>query len=258
MTGERNVDKRATAAAGRSHPLRRGFLRGGAVVLGLTALFVATLTLPQACFSSMRDGASIRVRSDAPIPESAAHVISLAESRIEQSTLFDATQTYPVYFCNDRWRWNYFSGFEGRSRGFQTPLGRAVFLRPARWDENQLTGPDGSDGPRTLDTYIAHEVTHTMVADHIGIVAARRLPAWLAEGYAEYVSRHDAFDYEATRVRFLVGDDGLGARDRYARYLLLVTHLIDREGRDVRDLLESPPDPHAVEARVRAGSARNP
>lgn len=249
MTGE----VRSNAKPGR-RPLRRWPLRGGAALLLLAALYFATLLYPQMFFSWARDGASIHVRSDEPIPESAGRVIARAESKIRQSTLFDATRTYPVYVCNARWRWDYFSGFNGRSRGFQTPLGRAVFLRPARWDENQLAGPDGEDGPRPLDVYMAHEVTHTMVADHIGLIAERRLPVWLREGYAEYVARHDTFDYEATRAALIAGDDGLGAQDRYWKYLLLVTHLLDREGRDVRNVLAAPPDPNEVEARVRAGA----
>lgn len=102
--------------------------------------------------------------------------------------------------------------------------------------------------------YIAHEVTHTMVGDHVGIIAARRLPVWLREGYAEYIARHDTYDYEATRTRFLAGDEGLGAHDRYWKYLLLVTHLLDQEGWDVRTLLDAPPDPDEVEARMRAGT----
>ena len=69
-----------------------------------------------------------------------------------------------------------------------------MFTRAARWDRDQLAGPDESDGPRPLHEYIAHEVTHMMVEDRIGIMASRRLPVWLREGYAEYVARSDSFD----------------------------------------------------------------
>ena len=110
-----------------------------------------------------------------------------------------------------RWRWNYFSGFNGRSRGFQTPLGRASFIRSARWDTGRLAGPDGQDGPRSLDVYIAHEVTHMMVADRIGLMAGRRLPVWLREGYAEYVARHDTFEiFQQPRNNSVIGG---GARN---------------------------------------------
>lgn len=246
----------ANAQPGR-RPWRRWLLRGGAGLLVPAALYLATLLRPQMFFSWAHEGAAIRVLSDEPIPESAAEVVALAESRIHRSPLFDPARSYPVYVCNARWRWNYFSGFEDRSRGFQTPLGRAVFVRPAHWDTNQLAGPDGRDGPRSLDVYIAHEVTHMMVADHLGLLASRRLPVWLREGYAEYVARHDTFDYASTRARLIAGDEELGARDRYWKYLLLVTHLLDREGLSVRAVLSAPPDPDEVEARVRAdGTAR--
>lgn len=229
-------------------------LRGGGALFALAASYLATLLYPRMLFSWARHGASIHMHSDEPIPESAAEVIARAESRIRSSPLFDPTRTYPVYVCNARWRWNYFSGFEGRSRGFQTPLGRASFIRAARWETNHLAGPDGRDGPRSLDVYLAHEITHMMVADHIGLIAGRRLPVWLREGYAEYVARHDTFDYEVTRARFLAGDETLGRHDRYWKYLLLVTHLLDREGRDPITVLDGPPDRDDVEARVRAGS----
>ena len=95
-----------------------------------------------------------------------------------------------------------------------------------------------------------------MVADVLGLMAGGRLPVWLREGYAEYVARHDTFDYEATRARFLAGDKTLGSGDRYWKYLLVVTHLLDREGREPRTVLNDPPDLDEVEARVRAGTTR--
>jgi hypothetical protein len=245
-----------TGDAERAKPERRRrkrwLLRGGAALLLLAVLYFATLLHPQMFFPGAYAGASIHVRSDELIAEGAAEVIVLAESRIRRSPLFDPARTYPVYVCNTRWRWNYFSGFDGRSRGFQTPLGRASFIRAARWAENGLAGPDGRNGPRSLDVYIAHEVTHMMLADHFGLIAERRLPVWLREGYAEYVARRDSFDYEATRARFLAGDETLGSGDRYWKYLLLVTQLLDREGLDARDVLSAPPDADEVEARVRA------
>jgi hypothetical protein len=246
-------DARVDTQPRRGRLLRRWLSRSALALLVLLGLYFTTLMRPQLFFSWARDGVAIRVHSDETIPDAALGVISLAESRIRGSTLFVATRSYPVYVCNARWHWNYFSGFNARSRGFQTALGRAAFIRPARWESNQLAGPDGRDGPRSLDRYIAHELTHMMVADHIGIIAARRLPVWLREGYAEYVARRDSFDYAATRAQLLAGDEEFATRDRYWKYLLLVTHLLDREGMDLRVLLNAPPDALEVETRIRAG-----
>jgi hypothetical protein len=184
-------------------------------------------------------------------------VVARAEAKIQSSALFDSQRVYPVYVCNSTWRWNYFSGFNGQSRAFETFMGRAAFTRRARWDANQLVGPDGSDGARPLDAYIAHEIAHMMVADHLGALGAGRLPKWVSEGYAEYVARRDTFNYDEARSRLLAGDEAFVTRrrDRYLKYLLFATHLLDREGWSVRRLLHDPPNADDVEARIRAGAS---
>jgi len=170
-------------------------------------LYIVTLLHPQLFFRWARAGAAIQVRSDQPIPNSAMVVVARAEAKIQSSALFDSQRVYPVYVCNSTWRWNYFSGFNGQSRAFETFMGRAAFTRRARWDANQLVGPDGSDGARPLDVYIAHEIAHMMVADHLGAFGAGRLPSWVSEGYAEYVARRDTFNYDEARLRLLAGDE---------------------------------------------------
>jgi hypothetical protein len=228
-------------------------VKSAAASLALGVVYFTTLLRPQLFFSWARRGATIDLRSDAAIPDSAARTVALAESKIQKSPLFDRARRYPIYICNARWRWNYFSAFNHRSRAFQTPLGRAVFTRAAVWNRNQLAGPTGRDGPRTLDVYMAHEVTHMMVEDHVGIIRANSLPAWLREGYAEYVARRDTFDYRGTRARLIPGNEDLVFRrsDPYLKYLLLVTHLLEHEALDVDSLLNDPPDREEVEARTR-------
>jgi hypothetical protein len=135
------------------------------------------------------------------------------------------------------------------------PVGRAVFTRPAHFEHDRMVGPHGTETPneRTLAYFFAHEVTHTLTADFLGALPYRALPAWVREGYADYVARADTFDYEATRALFLAGDRTLDpARSGlYLRYVLLVAHLLDREHWTPEALLRSPPDRAALETRIR-------
>lgn len=86
--------------------------------------------------------------------------------------------------CNARWRRNYFSGFDGRSRGFQTPpLGGAVFLRRALYVQRAMAATAGAGGmslrtdstcenpaarmaPRSLASHAA--VSASVAPRHIG------------------------------------------------------------------------------------------
>jgi hypothetical protein len=55
-------------------------------------------------------------------------------------------------------------------------------------------------GDRTLTYYIAHELAHTMVARRIGRRSYHALAPWQQEGYADYVGKGGAFDFDAARA----------------------------------------------------------
>ncbi len=130
-----------------------------------------------------------------------------------------------------------------------------MFFRPARLDGDTMIGASGREagGERTLGYYVAHEVTHTMTADRMGL-AYYDLPVWVREGYADYVGRGETFDYARVRRQLL---DGVRETDpasgHYLRYVLFVAHELDVRGTSVDALLRRPRPIDEVEADVRAG-----
>src|SRR4029077_9807876 len=88
------------------------------------------------------------------------------------------------------------------------PFTTNVFMRNSIIDENALIGPSGNraSGERTLDYFIAHEITHTLTGQAIGKLAYAVLPEWKREGYADYVAKQSAFDYEEAKRAFLAND----------------------------------------------------
>ncbi len=226
-------------------------------VIALAAAYVALLVFPSPLFAHARTGRFLTVHADAPIPASADAVIADAEARVERSALFVPGASHDVYVCQSSWRWRLVSNRAFGSGAFaMAPIGRSVFTRPAHFDRDRLVGPSGHETPgeRTLAYFLAHEITHTLTADRMGL-AFFELPAWVREGYADYVGRGPAFDYEGTRALLLAGDRTLdpAASGLYLRYVLLVAHLLDREGWPVEALLARPPARVVLEARVREG-----
>jgi hypothetical protein len=239
--------------------LRKVLARSVLVVAIASAAYVALLIHPDPLFAHTREGRAIVLHADEPIPDGAARVLALAEAKVRRSPLFDRTRDYHVYACQAPWRYRFFALHRANTGGVAyAPIGRAVFLRRSKLGENQMIGPSGrtiTDG-RTLDYYVAHEVTHTMTADYLGPRASYALPIWVREGYADYVGRGDTFDYDDARARLVRGDPlaSPAASGHYLRYALLVAHLLDRESWSVERLLRSPPDPAEVERRVRRGA----
>jgi hypothetical protein len=220
--------------------------------------WAALLARPAPLFAYGYDGASIGVHADAPIPPEAAEVVRLAEAKLARSPLFDPAQRYDVYLCSTAWRWSLFTGGNAQSGGVTHPITGSVFLRRPAFDRNRATQASGREAPgeRTLDYYLAHEVGHAMTGRALGPLAAWRLPAWVREGYADYLGRGPGFDPDDARAA-LLGAPRVASRaqsGQYLTYALLVAQLLEREGWTVERLLHEPPPRDEVEARVRQGT----
>ncbi|MBO0863349.1 MAG: hypothetical protein J2P21_33620 [Chloracidobacterium sp.] len=124
-----------------------------------------------------------------------------------------------------------------------------------------MISPSGNrvSGERTLDYFIAHEITHTLTAELVGAIAYHRLPQWKREGYADYVGKGEAFNYDEAKRAFLAGDPKMdwAKSGLYWRFHLLVAHLLDKQHWSVRRLLEDPIEQQVVEDEIRASAVRS-
>lgn len=229
----------------------------GLAVGALTLVAYALLLLdPSPLFAhTLRRGALI-AHVDAPIPEALGDTLEEASRRLARSPLFDASRTHDLYFCQSDWRWRLFSHWNQGAAGFAlAPLSRVVFLRRAQLDRDRMIGPSGRvvPGERTLAYYVAHEATHTITADHLGL-AYHDLPVWVREGYADYVARAETFRYGRVRQQLLEGvRESDPASGHYLRYVLLVAHELDVRGTILEQLLTAPRAQRVVEEEVRRG-----
>jgi hypothetical protein len=125
------------------------------------------------------------------------------------------------------------------------PITSNVFLRDAKVGDNRLISPRGTPVPgvRTLDYFIAHEITHELTGHATGPVRFARLPQWVREGYADCVGKGGSFDYDEARRAFLSGAPEMDWKKSglYWRYHLLVASLLDHQGWSVVRLLEDSP-----------------
>jgi hypothetical protein len=219
--------------------------------------YSALLCIPQPLFSFSVRAGSLILHSDQPFSAVAAtHVLELAEAKLASSPIYSSGQDHNVFICNSRWRQILFFNKDYGVGGVAPyPLTANVFLRDALIEDNRLISPRGIpvSGDRTLDYFIAHEVTHQLTGHAIGPVRYYRLPQWVREGYADYVGKGNSFDYDAAKRAFLAGAPEMDWQRSglYWRFHLLVAYLLDRQGWSVPRLLQDPPLQEVVEAAVR-------
>jgi hypothetical protein len=232
-------------------------------IVGLAILFVSYLALlcyPGLFFRHAFTRGGITVFSDEPIPpDSAGRILAEVERRLSRSPLAtpERMRDLRIYVCNRRWRFVLFANFRHRAAGLAYGLlNDNIFLRAVRFDANRLLRPSGEEVPgvRTLVYYMAHELTHVLVARELGIVKQWRLPAWKNEGYADLLAKGGDFDYERVRAQFRRKERELDPRlsGLYLRYHLLVAYLLEHRGVGVRDLLSREFVPARLEEEILA------
>jgi hypothetical protein len=159
--------------------------------------------------------------------------------------------------CNRRWRFVLFANFRHRVAGLAySAFTENVFLRAAHFDADRLIGPSGREvpGERTLTYYMAHELTHVLLARELGSLRQWLLPYWKNEGYADLLAKGGDFDYERAREHFRRGAPELDWKRSglYLRYHLLVAYLLERRGLGVYDMLRDEFDPARLEQEILA------
>lgn len=239
-------------------PTKKFWLRITSAALGIFALYWALLCFPQSFFRSSVSANNLSLYSDQPFSaEEGKTVLETVEAKLAASPLYSADQHHTAFICNARWRQRLFFNHKYGVGGVNYyPFTSNVFLRDAEIEENRLISPSGNKvpGDRTLDYFIAHEITHTLTCQAVGSFAYYRLPEWVREGYADYVAKGSAFNYDEARRAFLADAPEM---DRwksglYLRYHLLVAHLLDRQHWSVQRLLEEHPEQNMVEDALRA------
>lgn len=225
----------------------------------LLAAYCLLLSFPQPFFAYSVKAGNLVLHADAPFPEEAGRIVlRLAAAKLARSPLASQSLQHHVYLCQARWRQRLFFNIDYGVGGVAPyPFSPNVFLRDAGVADNRLIGPSGNPvpGDRTLDYYIAHEVTHQLTGRALGPFAYARLPQWVREGYADYVGKGIGFQYEEAKKALLANDAAMDWQRSglYLRFHLLVAHSLDKRGITVGQLLTNPPQQETVEAEVRAG-----
>lgn len=235
---------------------KSAFFRIAAASLMLVAAYSALLCFPEPFFAFSLRADHLILHSDQPLAGPAAqHVLKLAQAKLAASPLYSSRQDRHVFICNARWRQMlFFNKDYGVGAVAPYPVTANVFLRDARVADDRLLSPRGTPvpGDRTLDYFIAHEITHQLTGREIGPLRYFRLPQWVREGYADYVGKGGSFKYEEARRAYLAGVPEMdwNKSGLYWRFNLEVAYLLDRRRWPVSQLLRDPPPEQVVDAAI--------
>jgi hypothetical protein len=214
----------------------------GAVVT-LALLFGALIVWPDPLFAFSLASGRIIVFSDRPINAAGGErCLHDCERLLDRSPLKANGRQYRLYVTNEDWRHRLFFLPDPNPWGLAYGFGGTVFLSGADFETGRVVhwGYVGTP-PRTFACLCAHELTHIVAWQHVGL-ARYRVPKWVWEGFADYVGIENRESFE--ELLDALGDRPVDIPLRmkygfYPRYRLLVTFFIERKGWSVDQLLQT-------------------
>ena len=226
--------------------VRRLVLYAVAGALAVALAFGGLIVWPTPLFAFSLAAGRIVVSSDRPIPTAGAErVLRDCERLLERSPLVAEGPQYLLYVANEDWhhRLYFLPSPQAGGISYYYGIGGHSFLSGADFDAGRLvkwgyvTPP-----PRTLAYFCAHELTHVVTGEHIGLIAFIRLPEWVREGLADYVAIENRQSFE--QLRDALGDRPVDiammqAYGSYPRYRLLITYFLEKKGWSVDRLLQT-------------------
>lgn len=161
-----------------------------AVMTGYALLeFPAVLMFPH----HLRIGRT-EIYSEVPIDPAITIVLGRADKLLAASPINQPDLFRQIVLTNGGWRWHVLAAGAAAGIGLRRPFSSALIFNRSSVAGDWVTNGAALGGTRTLSGAIAHEMTHRLVALHIGQLAAIRLPAWKREGYADYVAGETSLD----------------------------------------------------------------
>lgn len=203
----------------------------GVAVSIAIGVYLALLVVPSPVFAHSVRAGNVVLHASEPFSPNAQAVATEVLRRVQRSPFFVVEQSYEVYLCASPECFQFFSPFNARAGAVShVGLFGNIFVRPSQIERDRLIGSSGEEvpGDRSLSYFIAHEVAHTMTVRHTGRLAYWRLEQWQQEGYADYVARAGAFDFEEMLAAYRRGDARLDPERSglYLRYQLMVESLL--------------------------------
>lgn len=223
---------------------------------GAVILYGMLLYHPEPAFPFVVTDRNLILRADRPFArEDGAALLRKVHGKLCESPFFRQDARYQICICQTAWRRRLFFSCQSQAGGLCYPGSFTVFLSGADLDENRLLAPSGRlvMDERTLDYFMAHELTHSMVDDSIGTIDFLMLPTWIKEGYADYIGRGGVFCRPGARQAYLTDASEMTtpARAPYLRYNFLVSYVLDQLQRSHSQLHFNPVLQSTIEMEAR-------
>jgi len=220
-------------------------------LLAVGLAYLGVMIFPTLLFAYKIEYKQCVVYSDKSIDNRIFEIVDSSLIRISKSELYDTSQTFRLFICNDLWRfWIFTQGSTLAGAVAQYNFTRDIFFRPCDIPNNKILPPKEwyfAKNPftfkdRPLTYYFAHEMTHVMQSRYTGR-GSWKYPTWLTEGYADYIGKSGDFNFQDNiRLWHNNAPELDPSKGLYRLYHLKISYLLDQKGAAIKGLYQNIPN----------------
>ncbi len=229
----KTVPNTDAAAAARKRRRRRF----DCAVLAAVGLYLGLLHEPRPLFAHTRRAGPFDIYSEHPASSELDSRLDAARLRIEKSPLYRSGTRFKLAFADTAWRRRLLSPLAGGAFGSTLAASGLIVLNRAEPGRDVIVNDRTDYARRSLTEVIAHECTHRLLRDRLGVLGSQLLPTWIAEGYCDYVAGGTTIPREVGEPALISLSAGDQPAWRYFASWFAVRHLLEVEHYTVKELL---------------------
>lgn len=220
----------------KSRARRIADMAAGAVLGGYFLL----LCFPQIVFAHSLTYRNFRVYSMDPLSPEIRPILDRADQRLAACEINAPHDVHRIFFCPRHRVFAFFCPTARMAFGVNLPFLHTIFINATDVAGDSVMSGSPQNGRRTLSGVIAHECTHTLLAQRFGQVATLRQPSWKQEGYCDWVAHATSFDPAEGKRLLAQGGSDPSLSFYYFRAYTAVSYLEGRQHWDAPQLMHTP------------------
>ncbi len=161
-----------------------------ALIFGPYLLFYA---FPNFTFENKISHGRFTVYSHGPLPN-AINILNNAEKLINKSEVDNKDITFKVYITSSFLEYRIFSTIFIHSFALYNPAFGNIYINKTDLLTNKISRPTDSF-TRSIQSTLAHEALHKLTHHNLGLIKFFKQPAWIREGYPDYIAGESTYNY---------------------------------------------------------------
>ena len=234
--------KQSTARKAKSARRRIADAIGTTILL----VYLGLVCFPQVVFAHSISYRHFHVYSVTLIPAAIHPVLDRADLALSRSEIDDPQRSFRIFLCPNHAAFAFFAPMARTAFGDNLPWIHNIFVNASDIGSDTVTSGTTLHNRRILSGVIAHECTHTLLADRFGQIRMIRTPSWKQEGYCDYIAGSTSFDPSMGSRLLAQGGRDSSPSFYYFQAFTAVSYLIDKQHWTVAQIMETPQTLDAV------------